>query len=109
MITVCSGAGVFLLCLALFCFGAIQSGTPCGFMDVAPNHSSEINTVANCFASCAGFICPVMVASFQASSPGQSGWQAAFGASFAVCATAVAVWYKYEVTTIIPSLNTKPT
>lgn len=104
----CTGTGVFLLCLTLSFYGAIQSGTPCGYMDISPNHSSEINTVGNVIASCAGFLAPVILSGLQENYPGALGWQIFFYMILSLVLVAIIVWYFYNVTDIIPELNGAP-
>ena len=96
-----------ILCLALFFFGSIQSGTPCGFMDIAPNHSSEINTVATFFSSCTGFITPIIISSLQnlCSSNQSLAWQISFYLTFLVCMISIIIWKYWCITEIIPELN----
>jgi MFS family permease len=96
---------VTLLCFTLFFFGALQSGTPVGFMDIAPNFSSEMNTIATVFLSCAGFLTPLTVASFQRQYSEEFSWQGMFYLSFFICSFAVLVWRIFCISEIIPELN----
>lgn len=99
--------GVIILCLALFLFGAVQSGTPCGFMDIAPNFSSEMNTVAIVFLSCAGFLTPMLVSYYQRLYPTSLAWQYVFYITLLICGVAILVWKIFGKSEIIAELNTR--
>mmetsp|Transcript_15063 Transcript_15063/g.15815 ORF Transcript_15063/g.15815 Transcript_15063/m.15815 type:complete len:244 (+) Transcript_15063:145-876(+) len=101
------GVGVTILCIALFLFGAVQSGTPCGFMDIAPNFSSEMNTVAIVFLSCAGFLTPMLVSYYQRLYSVSLAWQYVFYITFLICGVSIIIWRIFGRSEIITELNTR--
>ncbi len=97
--------GMFLLVMTLAFFGAIQSGLSCVYMDVAPNFSSEINTVGNLLGAIAGTMGPITV-SLLVGAFGSAGWRITFYITAGISAIALAAWAKYQTSDIIPELNT---
>lgn len=78
-------------------------------MDIAPNHSSEINTVATFFSSCAGFITPMVVSSFQflCLNNQSLAWQISFYLTLFICIISIIIWKYWCISEIVPQLNNK--
>lgn len=49
-------AALFFLVLSLFLFGAHQCALSCAFLDVTPNYSTALNSLANLFGAIAGIL-----------------------------------------------------
>ncbi len=98
--------GLALLIITLSFFGAVQSGVSCGYMDVAPNFSSEMNTVASTFGAIAGIMGPICVSLLIVEFEGALGWQIAFYITAVLAAVALILWGLFFVDVIVPELNT---
>ncbi len=101
------GAAVFFLVFALFLFGSAQSGLSCAFLDLTPNYSCSLNSLANFCGALAGIAAPLVVAAFTSSSWGKGtwGWRAVFILTGSQCALALYFWYYYQTSDIVPLLN----
>ena len=96
--------GMFLLVMTLAFFGSIQSGLACVYMDVAPNFSSEINTVGNLLGAIAGTLGPITV-SLLVGAFGSAGWRITFYITAGLSLIALIAWARYQTSDIIPELN----
>ena len=97
-------AALFFLVAALFTYGATQSGLACAFLDISPNYSCSLNSLANLIGAIAGVLAPLIVSTLVASM-GSTGWVVAFMLTFIQCVIAVILWYKYQTSDIVPVLN----
>jgi MFS family permease len=98
-------AAVFFLVLALFMYGATQSGLACSFLDVSPNYSCSLNSLANLVGAIAGIMAPLVVSLFTYIWPGPAGWQAVFIFTAIMCVVSLYFWRKYGPCDVVPSLN----
>ena len=92
--------------IGLGLYGASQSGIACAFLDVSPNYSSTLNTIANVFGSIAGIASPLVVSIFTTAYPGIWGWRYVFILTALQCAAALVLWSLYQTSDIVPLLNT---
>lgn len=98
-------AAVSFLVFALFFFGATQSGLACSFLDVSPNYSCSLNSLANLVGAIAGILAPLVVTAFTYLWPGAAGWQAVFIFTGALCMLALYFWRRYRPCEVVPWLN----
>ena len=96
---------VFFLVLALFLYGATQSGLSCTFLDVTPNYSCSLNSLANMVGAVAGILSPLVVSAATSMLGFRWGWRAVFFLTASQCALALYFWYYYQVSEVIPVLN----
>jgi hypothetical protein len=96
---------LFFLIFSLFLFGAIQAGLSCAFLDVTPNYSTALNSLANFFGAIAGIVSPLVVAGFTTIWKGSWGWRASFLLTAVQVAIALYFWYYYQTSDIIAVLN----
>lgn len=99
-------SALLLMILALTFYAACQSGTACNFLEISPNFSAELNTLANLFAALSGVASPLAVAGFTDAYDGISGWRAVFFVTFAQCVMASLMWYLYQTSDAVPAVNT---
>ena len=92
--------------LALWCFGAIQSGISCSYLEASPNFSNIMNTIGNMMGAIAGVLVPIIVSIFVTTWEGRFGWQVAFLLTVAMCAVSLVCWKLFITSEIIPALNT---
>ena len=95
---------LFFLIIALFLYGATQSGLACAFLDVSPNYSCSLNSLANLIGALAGISAPLVVSAMVAAF-GSAGWVLSFLLTLAQCVIALFFWYKYQTSEIVPVLN----
>lgn len=76
-------------------------------MDIAPNFSSEMNTIAIVFLSCAGFLTPMTVAYFQNNYSLTYSWQCVFYLTLCLSSFAIIIWRIFGRSEIIPELNNR--
>ncbi|CAM9221759.1 unnamed protein product, partial [Ectocarpus fasciculatus] len=95
-------AAVSFLVFALFFFGATQSGLACSFLDVSPNYSCSLNSLANLVGAIAGILAPLVVTAFTYLWPGAAGWQAVFIFTGALCMLALYFWRRYRPCEVVP-------
>lgn len=98
-------AAVFFLVLALFMYGATQSGLACSFLDVSPNYSCSLNSLGNLVGAIAGIMAPLVVSMFTYIFPGSTGWQAVFMFTASMCASSLFFWRKYRPCDVVAKLN----
>ena len=98
-------AAVFFLVFALFLYGATQSGLACSFLDVSPNYSCSLNSLANLVGAIAGIMAPLIVSMFTLLWPGPKGWQAVFIFTATMCVSSLYFWKKYQPCEVVPNLN----
>lgn len=98
---------IFFLVLSLFMFGATQAGLACAFLDITPNYSTALNSLANMAGAVAGIVSPLVVAGFTSSTWGQGswGWRAAFILTALQCILAMYFWFNYQTSDIVAVLN----
>lgn len=98
---------VLLLVMALFFYGATQSGLSCAFLDVSPNYSCSLNSLANMVGAIAGIVSPLVVSQFTSGYwiPVEWGWSAVFALTAAQCVVAIYFWCGTDVSEIVPELN----
>lgn len=98
---------VWFLILALFFHGATQAGLSCVFLDVSPNYSCSLNSLANMVGALAGILSPLTVSMFTTTSFGRGadGWKIVFWLTALQCAVALYFWYHYQTSDVIPVLN----
>lgn len=87
-------------------FGATSSGLFCAYSDVAPNHSSTLNSVGNSIAATAGIMGPSIVAYTLQVHPGIQGWRVVFYMTALSAVIAVAFWAKWQTSKLVDVLNT---
>lgn len=92
--------------LALWCFGAIQSGISCSYLEASPNFSNIMNTIGNMMGAMAGVIVPIIVSVLVSTWEGRFGWQVAFLLTAGLCALSLLTWKLFITSEIIPALNT---
>ncbi len=85
--------------------GAVQSGLGCSFLEIAPNFSALLNTVANMFAAFGGVVSPVFVAFMVNWLGGDQGWRMVFWYTLVQSTIAVTLWIKFFQSEVIPELN----
>ena len=100
--------GVAFACmvLALWCFGSLQAGISCAYLDASPNFSTTMNTLGNTMGAIAGVVSPIVVAAFITTWEGRKGWQAAFFLTGMMCVVSLVAWKIYITSEIVPELNT---
>lgn len=86
--------------------GVATSGFSCSFLDIAPNHSALLNSIANTIGAVAGIVGPIVVGLFTTAYPGSYGWRCVFVLSCCQCLVALALWQKYQRSEILPEINT---
>merc|ERR1711871_581163 len=91
--------------LSQACLGAVQSGLGCSFLEIAPNFSALLNTVANMFAAFGGVLSPVFVAFMVSWLGGDQGWRMVFWYTVIQSALVVILWVKFFQSEVIPELN----
>lgn len=96
---------VALLVLALFCFGASQSGIACAYLDVTPNYSSVLHALGNSMGAVAGILSPIFVAYCTFKFPGTLGWRIVFMTTAAQGACCLVIWALFQTSDIVPELN----
>ena len=98
---------VGFLVVALFLYGATQSGLSCAFLDVSPNYSCSLNSLANMVGAIAGIVSPLVVSLFTSGvyMSVTWGWRAVFFLTAAQCVVALYFWNRYQVCGIVPELN----
>lgn len=97
-------AALFFLIIALFLYGATQSGLACAFLDVTPNYSCSLNSLANLIGAIAGISAPLVV-SVMVSAFGGAGWVLSFLLTLGQCVIALFFWYKYQTSDIVACIN----
>jgi hypothetical protein len=98
-------AAMLLMVVALAMYGACQSGCACAFLDISPNYSSTLNTIANLFASIAGMLSPLLVSWLTDRFEGVWGWRYVFVITALQCAFSSILWYFYQTSDVVPALN----
>mmetsp|Transcript_4847 Transcript_4847/g.7378 ORF Transcript_4847/g.7378 Transcript_4847/m.7378 type:complete len:554 (-) Transcript_4847:25-1686(-) len=94
-----------LMVVALALYAACQSGLACAFLDVSPNYSSTLNTVANLFGALSGVASPIVVSLFTDAFEGVWGWRFVFLLTALQCVLSSILWYMYQTSDIVPLLN----
>ena len=84
-----------------------SSGFLCAFLDIAPNHSALLNSIANTVGSVAGIVGPIVVGYLTTEYPGILGWRLVFMLTAAQCMLALVLWYYFQHSDIIPEINTR--
>lgn len=98
---------VFFLVLALFFYGATQSGLSCAFLDVSPNYSYSLNSFANMVGAVAGIVSPLVVSSLTSGSWIEPtwGWRVVFLFTAFQCLIALYFWNRFQIFEVVPELN----
>lgn len=94
-----------LMVVALGMYGSCQSGLACAFLDVSPNYSSTLNTIANLFGALSGVLSPLVVSWLTDRYEGVWGWRYVFILTAGQCAFASVLWCIYQTSDVVPELN----
>jgi len=100
-------AAFFFMIIAQGATGMSSSGFLCAFLDIAPNHSALLNSIANTVGSVAGIVGPIVVGYLTTEYPGILGWRLVFMLTAAQCMLALVLWYYFQHSDIIPEINTR--
>lgn len=100
------GVAFVFMNVGLSFFGFVVSGVNCAFLEVSPNFSSTINTVANMVGAIAGFVGPMIVSLclliFESS---ELAWRMVFFITSVFALLSLLHWHIYQTSEVVPALN----
>jgi len=99
------GVAYFFMTLAQGSTGFSNSGFLCSFLDITPNHSALLNSIANTVGAAAGIAGPIVVGILTTAYPGVWGWRLVFYTCAIQCGFALVLWYLFQRSDIIPEIN----
>lgn len=86
--------------------GACQSGVFCAYSDIAPNFSTELNSIGNTCGSVAGIIGPLIIAACSDAFEGVWAWRMYFFITNFFIIISLISWSIYQTSSVVPELNT---
>jgi len=100
------GAAFVFMNVGLSFFGFVVSGLACVFLEVSPNFSSTINTVANMVGAIAGFVGPLTVSLFLLIfESSELAWRMVFFLTSLFAVLSLLHWHIYQTSEVVPALN----
>jgi MFS family permease len=99
-----SMTALLFVSLSQACLGAYQSGLACAFLEISPNFSAIMNTVANTFAALGGVASPIFVG-MMIEEFDDDGWRLIFWFTFVQSILALYLWFLYFTGDVVPDLN----